>query len=432
MANNTKPQKPKNSKNEIVHQPLSKKIRSGKPIKVDDPRNYTIRKVSELIQEGRFNLDKNEFKALGYIVSLIKKDDKENTVYTFDCRKFLNSIGYRSDCNLAEARGIIKSLASQKWWIQDQETGNWKLAGWINLAQTDADSKNMSITFHETVAPYIFNLDEQGKYITRYKYGYINQMQKEYSPRLYELLKSYSNNSEWIFEFNTDSDKDLRVILAKMEENVKTHKRVVYIPKYWSKYSIFKRDVLEPAKEEINRFTDLRIDYEPLKVDLQGNKHRGTAAIRFSIEQVKVNFTDEANVVSEQQIVEEPTQLSFFDAYPDFREEEQQRQIDEYNRMREEAIDNSAYPCTTDLLYGFVTETQVVALVESLAERVVPGRIPKKNLDAWACDVIGHYWRKISATPDRTKSTPFLRLMSDLNYDNDGVISKQTQWESKN
>ena len=86
----------------------------------------------------------------------------------------------------------------------------------------------------------------------------------------------------------------------------------------------------------------------------------------------------------------------------------------------------------TDLLYGFVTETQVVALVESLAERVVPGRIPKKNLDAWACDVIGHYWRKISATPDRTKSTPFLRLMSDLNYDNDGVISKQTQWESKN
>ena len=41
------------------------------PIIVDDPRNYTIRKASELIQEGRFMLNKNEFKALNFIISFV-------------------------------------------------------------------------------------------------------------------------------------------------------------------------------------------------------------------------------------------------------------------------------------------------------------------------------------------------------------------------
>lgn len=397
------------------------------PIIIDDPRNYTIRKASELIQEGRFLLNKNEFKALNFIIGLIKKSDTIDSVYSFDCRKFLNTLGYAEDYRLSEAKAIVQSLARQRWWIQDKETGDWILAGWIDLAQTDANSKTMHLTFHKTVAPYLFELEESRKYITRYKYGCINRMQKEYSPRLYELLKSYANNKEWTFEFNTQTEKDICVILAKTELDPKTKKKISYIPKNWSQYGQFKRDVLDPAKEEINSYSDINIDYEPLKYDLSGNKHRGTAAIKFTI-----NVTDKkemAQPVEEEQVVEEPKQMSFEDIFPDVAQDDQQKQMDEYAKAKEEAIENSAYSCVMDLLYGFVTETQVVALVESLAERVV-GRIPKRNMDAWACDVIGHYWRKINATPDRTKSTPFLRLMNDLFYDNDGVIARRTQWEN--
>lgn len=393
--------------------------RSIKPIKLDDPRNYTIRKASELIQEGRFSLTRNEFKALNYIISLIKKTDTIGTVYTFDCRRFLNTLGYREDTNLGEARQIVQSLASKRWWIQEKETGKWKLAGWIDLAETDSDSKNMSLTFHSTVAPYIFDIDKD-KYITRYKYGYINQMQKEYSPRLYELLKSYANNKEWIFEFGTNSEKDICVILGKTELDSKTKRKTVYIPKNWSKYSLFKRDVLEPAKEEINEYSDIRIDYEPLKYDLSGVKHRGTVAIRFSIEQVKVNINKE-----EATIVDEPKQMSFADVFP----EEQNRQIDEYKRAKEEAIDNSMYPSVMDILYGSVTEAQVVALVEILLDKIPPDRIAKQYVDPWACDIIRHYWRKINVTPERTKSTAYLRLMSEITYDNDHKVSEHSEWE---
>ncbi|SEA83890.1 Protein involved in initiation of plasmid replication [Oribacterium sp. KHPX15] len=406
-----------------------KVIRSKNPIKVDDPRNYTIRKGSELIQEGRFMLTKNEFKALNFIIGLVKPKDTAGTVYSFDCRKFLNTLGYKANSDLNEARFIIQSLASHKWWIKDKESDKWKLAGWIDLAETDSDSRVMNFTFHQTVTPFLFDLDnpDNHKFITRYKYGYINQMQKEYSPRLYELLKSYANNDEWIFEFNTQTEKDICIILAKTELDQKTKKKTVFIPKNWSRFSQFKRDVLDPAKEEINKYSDILIDYEPLKYDLSGNKHRGTAAIKFSITSAGKRETE--SDIEDTDTIEEPKQMSFEDVFPEVAQNEQQKHMDEYRKAKEAAIDNSAYPNVMELLYGDVTETQIAVLIESLSERLVPGRIPKRFLDAWACDVINHYWRKIKATPERTKSSPFLRLMSDLTFDNDGKILERSQWE---
>ena len=135
-----------------------KVIRSKNPIKVDDPRNYTIRKGSELIQEGRFMLTKNEFKALNFIIGLVKPKDTAGTVYSFDCRKFLNTLGYKANSDLNEARFIIQSLASHKWWIKDKESDKWKLAGWIDLAETDSDSRVMNFTFHQIVTPFLFDL----------------------------------------------------------------------------------------------------------------------------------------------------------------------------------------------------------------------------------------------------------------------------------
>ena len=124
--------------------------------------------------------------------------------------------------------------------------------------------------------------------------------------------------------------------------------------------------------------------------------------------------------------------MTFADAFPEANDEEQSRQMDEYRKAKEEAIDKSEYPSVMDILYGSgITEAQVVALVDMLIERLVPGRIPKQNIDPWACDIINHYWRKIQATPEKTKSTPYFRLMSEINYDNDGKITEHSMWESK-
>jgi plasmid replication initiation protein len=68
-------------------------------------------------------------------------------------------------------------------------------------------------------------------------------MKKKYSPRLYELLMSYKiNNEEWWF-----SVEKLKYLLNC--QNYKTWKD-------------FRSRALDPAIEEINRFTDMKVYYK--------------------------------------------------------------------------------------------------------------------------------------------------------------------------
>lgn len=53
--------------------------------------------------------------------------------------------------------------------------------------------------------PYLLQLatqaGEQGAFYTRYGLRYVLPMRGQYSPRLYEILKSYQkNNREWFFD----------------------------------------------------------------------------------------------------------------------------------------------------------------------------------------------------------------------------------------
>lgn len=67
-------------------------------------------------------------------------------------------------------------------------------------------------------------------------------------------------------------------MLAPMDANGNT-----VVPKGWANWGIFERNVLKPAKEEINKYTDITIDYTPLKVDYAGKKYRRYVMIKFSL-----------------------------------------------------------------------------------------------------------------------------------------------------
>lgn len=136
------------------------------------------------------------------------------------------------------------------------------------------------IRFHQDMAPYIYELVEQQMkqphiYFTTYAYEYIIRMKRSYSPRLYEILKSYQyNNIEWFFDLN-----QLKALLADFDENTSE----AIIPKNWSNFAVFKRDVLEPAKKDINTYSDLKIDYTAQKVNIHGKPTRGYSLIHFSL-----------------------------------------------------------------------------------------------------------------------------------------------------
>lgn len=110
-------------------------------------------------------------------------------------------------------------------------------------------------------------------------------MSSKHSPRLYEILKSYQkNNSQWFFEIN-----ELKYLLDC--EN-------------YQRWPDFKRRVLDPAVEEINKYTDLSIAYKDVR--------KGRAVVRVEFFMDKKTNTELRQVNSEISGVLDG-QLSMFD-----------------------------------------------------------------------------------------------------------------------
>ena len=138
--------------------------------------------------------------------------------------------------------------------------GSETTVGWLDRVTADPGSGKIRIRIDDNLAPYLFEL--QTRYLS---YGLMNIlcMKSQFSIRLYEMFRAYlglhssgcKNRSkakkrknpvsyEWVIDIN-----DLKRRL--MVDNVKSYQR---------DNSVFKRKVLEPAKAEINDFSDILFD----------------------------------------------------------------------------------------------------------------------------------------------------------------------------
>ena len=95
--------------------------------------------------------------------------------------------------------------------------------------------------------PYLLQLAAQAReknaFYTQYGLKYVLPMRGQYSPRLYEILKSYQkNNREWFF----DTDELKRLLDCQGYKN----------------FNDFRKRAIDPAVEEINNFSDLNVAYD--------------------------------------------------------------------------------------------------------------------------------------------------------------------------
>jgi len=61
----------------------------------------------------------------------------------------------------------------------------------------------------------------------------------------------------------------------------KTRDAIPQIPEGWSNWAVFKRNILDPAVEEINKYTDIKVAYEGKKEDIHHRKTRAVRTIEF-------------------------------------------------------------------------------------------------------------------------------------------------------
>jgi len=229
--------------------PSRKVLTDSQLDKFTDKRDkIVVRKSNEFIQKARYDLSPREWRIIGYAMSKIRKGDTPATEYTLDLSELYDICGLRSS-SYTELKLIIKALDDKSWWLQTVRDGKEyeSIVRWFNTVDVESNRQKVKIKFHERMMPFIFGLfdryEQYGEMYSSLMLKYSLPMKRMYSPRLYELLMSYKiNNMEWWFE-------------------VDKLKHLLNCDKYKT-WKDFRLRALDPAVEEINKYTNINVSYE--------------------------------------------------------------------------------------------------------------------------------------------------------------------------
>lgn len=226
-------------------------------IEITQQRSYMVVKSNELIQKARYDLNIAELKVLAYLFSKIKPTDKELQEYTFSIKEYCQVCGidYKNGTNYINIKKNIKALRDKSFWTLD-ENGNEVLVGWLAKARINKGSGKITVKLDDEIQKYVIGLFDN---FTQYEMLSTLPMKSSYSFRMYELLKSYAYRKSYTFEID-----DLKNHLAAGN---------------YKNFKDFRRYVLEVATKEINLYTDIEINWEPI------NRGKKVIQVKFNITQ---------------------------------------------------------------------------------------------------------------------------------------------------
>lgn len=204
-------------------------------------KDLTVYKRDDMIQRSRFDLTLREQRLVLFAISKIKPHDTSDTIYEFNIRDIVKIVGTKDE-SYTRIKYIAKALSDKSWWVLSDDNIE-SLVRWFSDFEINHSNNTVRLKFHEKVMPYLTELVKQHKYYTSYGLNDVLPMRHQSSPRLYEILKSYSkNNMVWFFE-----TEQLKYLMNCQN---------------YSRWVDFKRRILEPSVEEINDMTSMIVTYE--------------------------------------------------------------------------------------------------------------------------------------------------------------------------
>lgn len=237
----------------------------------DKPKNE-IEKIKEyqyamhnyMVQKTSYSLTAKEFDIIRLLMTKIKPDDKELKPVTFSMREFCLLTGIDPDTpgNYTYIKDTIEKIL-QKVVIapfikQDGEEVD-RPYYWIEPSTMEMGRKDGTITLQlaKVWEPWLIDLVNKGNYLTT-QYGYTLSMKSVYGKRLYEILVSHldSKNPKSEKQYRYSLDQLRRLLLGPVEKGKK--------PKY-TNFSDFEKRVLRPAKDDLDRYGLVYMEYEPKK-----------------------------------------------------------------------------------------------------------------------------------------------------------------------
>lgn len=215
--------------------------------KSEEARNYFAVISTMMLQNRRYGKDAQnsamsiaEYRVLLYIISQLKPNAQTLPPIELNVKDYYSTIGRNAKNGSAyrHMRETLKKLSDRSEWIPDAKGGEF-LGRWISKIQSEPRSGKFTIYLQDDMAPYLLNLKKQ---YTKFQNAVMFAMESKYSVMLYMLLKSYVIQNQRIICFDTD---DLKARLDASQ---------------YKNYAHFRQYCLDPALEEINLYTELKVE----------------------------------------------------------------------------------------------------------------------------------------------------------------------------
>lgn len=220
---------------------------------IDNIRTKTVHMERRLVQKAVSKeataLSLAQKKMLFFLISNIDADDtdfKKTTIAISDYFKLIGIDEGGKDRKLL--KNEIQSFADKSFWIDTESESI--LYRFVNTAKIDYKKNEITLELHETIKEFLLGLDKKSRAI--FQLGYALSFKHKYSPDLYAFAAS-------IKDFMI---KNKTMYKMPVDEAMKKFGNGKY-----SKFTHWKKYILEPSLKEINEKTDLNLHVEFLKTD---------------------------------------------------------------------------------------------------------------------------------------------------------------------
>ncbi len=218
---------------------------------------------SNVFTEARFQYSRGQMDLLFAIMAQLGFTDKPNQSYSISISDIENIT--RRKWNHKQLQDSISEMGDRHWHIE-KPNGGWKKIWLFQDAEYVAGESRVEITLTNIVRDHLFGLKEN---FTVFQLSSALDLKSSYSKRIYTLCCRWKDTRELSNKgFKIMLLEDFRYMIGIKKDAEKSTKKgapdIEAIDMY-PQISELKTRVLNKAKKEINKLTDVHFDYELIK-----------------------------------------------------------------------------------------------------------------------------------------------------------------------